>query len=84
MGVDKAAVNSFHHQAVDRLGHDLRVAALAADGVIEAIEATDRDFAIGVQWHAESMVHDTDTPNSPLYRGLVQAAERYAAREYDE
>lgn len=84
MGVDKAAVNSFHHQSVERLGHDLRAVAHAEDGVVEAIEATDRDFAIGVQWHAESMVHDHDTPNSPLYRGLVLAAERYAEREYGE
>ncbi len=76
MGAETLAVNSFHHQCCERLGHDLRVTARADDGVIEAIEATDRDFMIGVQWHAESMVHAED-PQSKLFRALVNAAEAF-------
>ena len=53
-------VNSFHHQAVDRLGSGLRVVGRAPDGVVEAIEATDRPFTIAVQWHAESMVRSPE------------------------
>ena len=49
-------VNSFHHQAIDELGEGLRAVAWAPDGVIEAVEATERDeFLIGVQWHAECL-----------------------------
>src|SRR5215211_8526505 len=48
IGPGSYAVNSFHHQAVDRLGHGLHVAARAADGTVEAIEAD--GFALGVQW----------------------------------
>jgi putative glutamine amidotransferase len=55
-GADHVCVNSFHHQAVDLLGSGLRAVGWAADGVVEAIEATDRAFTIAVQWHAESMV----------------------------
>jgi putative glutamine amidotransferase len=80
MGTDHLAVNSFHHQACERLGHDLKVTARAEDGVIEAIEATDRDFMIGVQWHAESMVHAED-PQSKLFLALIRAAEAYVDKK---
>ena len=53
LGAGPYAVNSFHHQAVERLGSGLRVAALAPDGTVEAIEGD--GFAIGVQWHAETL-----------------------------
>src|SRR5215213_2711808 len=38
IGPGSYAVNSFHHQAVDEIGQGLRVAALAADGMVEAVE----------------------------------------------
>ena len=57
LGLRELRVNSFHHQAVDRLGEGLRAVGWAPDGVVEAIEATDRTFTVGVQWHAESMIH---------------------------
>ncbi len=56
LGRTETAVNSFHHQAVERLGRRLEPVAWAPDGVVEAIEASDRAFAVGVQWHAESLV----------------------------
>jgi putative glutamine amidotransferase len=65
-------VNSFHHQAVDRLGAGLRIAACAADGTVEAIEGTGRGFVIGVQWHAETLAAD------PLQLGLFEALVRAA------
>lgn len=67
-------VNSFHHQAVRALGHDLRVTARADDDLVEAYEATDRPFLVGVQWHAESLVHDPR--HAALFSGLVTAARR--------
>src|SRR3954454_17110885 len=43
LGTDAPRVNSFHHQAVDRLGAGLRAVAWAPDGTVEASgDATDR------------------------------------------
>ncbi|MEV8566412.1 gamma-glutamyl-gamma-aminobutyrate hydrolase family protein [Streptomyces sp. NPDC051322] len=47
-------VNSWHHQAVDRLGRGLSVMGTAADGVVEAIGLDDSPV-MGVQWHPEWM-----------------------------
>ena len=68
-------VNSFHHQAAKRLGRGLRAVAWSPDGVIEGVEAVDRDFVVGVQWHAEGIA---DRPEqSALFRAFVEAARRY-------
>lgn len=56
LGWRHGAVNSFHHQAVDELGYGLRATAWAADGTIEAVEAPERPFLVGVQWHAECLI----------------------------
>jgi putative glutamine amidotransferase len=77
LGTVQTCVNSFHHQAIDVLGSGLRPVGWAMDGVIEAVEATDRRFTIAVQWHAESMV---DSPEQArLLRTFAQTAMAYGA-----
>jgi putative glutamine amidotransferase len=47
-------VNSHHHQSIRKTGKDLKVIAMARDGVVEAIQDTrERRFVVGVQWHPE-------------------------------
>lgn len=70
---DTAFVNSFHHQCIDRPGRDLKVTALASDGVIEAIEQNRHPFAIGVQWHPECLYHSQPSMKK-LFTGLVNAS----------
>jgi putative glutamine amidotransferase len=71
---EEAQVNSFHHQAVSRLGSGLVVTGRAPDGTVESIEATDRDFVVGVQWHAETLVARPE--QAALFRAFVEEAAR--------
>ena len=64
-------VNSFHHQAIERLGEGLKITARAPDGTIEAVEDPSRPFLIGVQWHAETLVHRPY--EAALFRHFVEA-----------
>jgi putative glutamine amidotransferase len=64
-------VNSFHHQAIDRLGAGLRAVAWSDDGVVEAIEERDGRYVLGVQWHAETLVADAEQLS--LFQRLVDA-----------
>jgi putative glutamine amidotransferase len=69
LGGPALEVNSFHHQAVEKLGKGLVATAWAEDGTIEAIENPSDRLVIGVQWHAEGLLaHD------PLFELLVAAA----------
>ncbi|GAA5082591.1 putative glutamine amidotransferase [Thermocatellispora tengchongensis] len=70
LGTD-LVVNSYHHQAVDRVGAGLRAVGHAPDGVVEAIEMDDAPV-IGVQWHPE-MFAEPD----PLFGWLVDEAKNH-------
>ncbi len=53
-------VNSRHHQVVDKVGHDLHVTARSEDGYPEALERSDKKFAVAVQWHPEDLIEKQD------------------------
>ena len=72
MGGGRVAVNSLHHQAVNRLGRGLRVSARDAHRVVQALEHPAAGFLVGVQWHPEFLVFRRR--HQALYRGLVRAA----------
>jgi putative glutamine amidotransferase len=63
-------VQSWHHQAVDRVGHGLRAVAWAPDGVVEAVESTTHEFVVGVQWHPE-IAAATDRVAQRLFETFV-------------
>ena len=67
-------VNSLHHQAVKDVANSFRIVALSSrDGIIEAIEAVDHPFCVGVQWHPEAMTI-WDTVSRELFAEFVRAA----------
>jgi len=65
-------VNSFHHQGVAELGEGLVETAHAPDGTIESVESRDREFVIGVQWHAEGLTARPE--QASLFQAFVAAA----------
>lgn len=67
LGAAELEVNSSHHQAVDKPAPGLRVLARAPDGIAEAVQMTDRDFFLGVQWHPERIFE------RPEHRRLFEA-----------
>lgn len=54
-GAKRQKVNSRHHQAIKDLAPGLIVNARAEDGLIEGAEMPGKKFAVGVQWHPESL-----------------------------
>jgi putative glutamine amidotransferase len=73
LGAGTLSVNSFHHQAVERLGDGLRAVAWAPDGTIEGIEGAEDRLVLGVQWHAETL-DEVERPQARLFAALVDAA----------
>ena len=72
-GDTTVSVNSYHHQAVDRLGRGLEICAVAPDATVEAIWDASARFCLGVQWHPEVLTHRAE--QAPLVRALVAAAQ---------
>lgn len=64
----KLRVNTTHHQAIDQLANGLIVSAKAPDGIIEAIEAKNYRFLVGVQWHAE---YENTLLDGNLFKKLI-------------
>ncbi|MBK8176494.1 MAG: gamma-glutamyl-gamma-aminobutyrate hydrolase family protein [Rhodospirillales bacterium] len=71
VGAETMAVNSAHHQAVKDVPVGVVIGAVAEDGVIEAIEAPDKRFCLGVQWHPE---FEIDPGDRLLFQAFVDAA----------
>ncbi len=66
-------VNSHHHQAVKKVGENLKATAWAKDGVIECIEDTRNDrFVLGVQWHPE-LSWDRDDLSKSIFNNFIAA-----------
>ena len=70
---DFAYTNSFHHQAIDRLGSGLIISGATGDNIIEAIELPSHTFTVGVQWHPESML-DSAQNMKQLFHALIHYA----------
>ncbi len=70
VGAERLSVNSRHHQAVDRLGARLALAAwdVQDPAIVEGYEDPSRRFLVGVQWHPEDQA-----PGHAQHRRLFEA-----------
>ncbi len=63
-------VNSLHHQLVDTPSDALKITANVSDGSIEAFEAIDGPWCVGVQWHPETL----GISMAPLFEAFAREA----------
>jgi len=74
LGALEVDVNSFHHQAIKRLGQGLADVAWAPDSIVEGVELGEPDqFVVGVQWHPEELVGN-DRAAFNLFAALANRA----------
>lgn len=69
-GKESLMVNTFHHQAIDRLADCLELDAVSEDGIIEAAHHKERDFLMLVQWHPE-IYFKTDEAMQKLFLEFI-------------
>ena len=73
LGKEEIMVNSKHNYHISSEGiHS--ISAVSEDGIIEAIEAKDKEFQLGVQWHPE-LLNDENT--AKIFDALVNEADVY-------
>jgi len=72
LGDSVVPVNSMHHQAIKDLAPTLRATAFAPDGIIEAVEATNEQFVMAVQWHPEELA-ESQPGMKRLFTAFVEA-----------
>ena len=75
LGRTEIVVRNGHHQAVADVAPALRRAAVARDGVVEAVEHPDR-WAVGVQWHPEDDLGSPEDLDALVDALLATAASR--------
>jgi len=81
LGCTRMLVNSFHHQSVRDVPNGFVVTARADDGVVEAMEAPGRQFALAVQCHPEGAWRTTAPAFAALFEAFVLAASGRPAAE---
>lgn len=75
LGTTQLPVSSYHHQAIGRIGSDLRVVGRSPDGVVEALEHVTAPL-LAMQWHPEDTAAE-DERQQALFDWLVTNAKRY-------
>jgi len=74
------AVNSSHHQSVDRLGDGLRITMVSeSDGIVEGIEHTTLPI-IAFQWHPERLCgalrRDPAVDGAPVFKHFIDMCKK--------
>jgi putative glutamine amidotransferase len=73
LGVAEIEVDSFHHQAIDRLAPGLRATGVALDGVVEVIELEGDGYVLGAQFELQEEWR-VDARFLEVFRRFIAAA----------
>lgn len=77
-GAPMSIVNTYHHQAVEKIAPGLNVAAASADGVVEALEmGAAGEFFLLVQWHPERMEDQSNPCAGGIAKMFLASASLY-------
>ena len=71
-------VNSNHHQAVDKLGKNLKATSTTSDGIIESIEWMNpigKSWLIAIQWHPERLINKN--ASKPILDEFIKETKKY-------
>jgi putative glutamine amidotransferase len=78
VGAARITTNSFHHQSVDRLAAGFTTVATSQDGIVEAVECSDRGWwAVGVQWHPEELTGTPEDWDRKLFAEFAMAVRSF-------
>ena len=75
LGKERIKANSFHHQAIKKLGKDLEIMAFADDGIVEAIYMPDYPYLRAYQWHPERICQN-DEKQKKLFEDFILACKK--------
>lgn len=68
---EKLLVNSLHHQGIRKKAPNVKINAMATDGLIEGIEVENAKMAMAVQWHPE-FLYKNDESSQKIFNLLVK------------
>jgi len=80
IGVKQDTVNSYHHQAIDKIAPGFRISAKSENGVAEAMERVSpgvKPFIMAVQWHPEKSTQKAEL-SKPLGDYYLKHAREYS------
>ena len=72
-GSDRIQVNSYHHQSLKDVPPIFKITGVASDGIVEAIESTDEQFVLGLQWHPEALSAAKDAVSLRIFERFIGA-----------
>jgi putative glutamine amidotransferase len=80
-GISRDTVNSYHHQAIDKIAPGFRITAVSDNGVDEAMEPESPDeksFIMAVQWHPEKSTQNPrlSEPLAEYFIGKIKEFEK--------
>ena len=77
-------VNSYHHQAIDRVAIDLTVTSYSDNNTVESVEwkvNNDKGFLMAVQWHPERLDSVNNNLSLPILKEFISEIEKYSNKK---